>query len=140
GIDLRLEGIVEPAPDAPILGTLSVRAGDRLRWLGVGAAQTSEDEGMSIFRGVVQYPENLRLVATAPVLRPFYEAAPGTRVRILGVFKPDLRWFLVGEIQVIARSEEQSSKPPNLKVQVNFKDQTAQTSNWKVGAWDLDIT
>jgi hypothetical protein len=101
GVDLRLEGIVEPAPDVVVFGTLRVRAGDRLRTLGVVAAQTSAEEGMSIFRGVALYPENLRLIGSEAVLRPFYEAPPGTRVRILGVFKPDLRWLLVGEIRVV---------------------------------------
>jgi hypothetical protein len=101
GIDLRVEGIVDPAPDATGFGTLSVRAGDRLRSIGVVAAQTSDEEGMSIFRGVVLYPENLRLIGSPALLRPFYDAPPGTRVRILGLFKPNLRWLLVGEIEVM---------------------------------------
>ena len=101
GVDLRVEGIVDSAPDPKALGALSIRVGDRLRGFEVHAAQAAGEEGMSIFRGVIQYPENLRLIGSDAVLQPFYEAPPGTRIRVLGIFKPDIRWLLVGEIQVV---------------------------------------
>jgi hypothetical protein len=102
GDDLRLEGILDPAPDAPRLGMLVIRAADSQRTLAVAAAQTSFEEGMVIFQPVAQYAWNVQLVGDESVLRAFRTAAPRSHVRILGLFQPAARRFLVSEIEVRA--------------------------------------
>ena len=102
GDDLRLEGIVDPAPDAPRLGTLVIRVAGGQRTLAVAAAQTSFEEGMAIFQPVAQYAWNVQLVGAESTLRGFHAAAPGSHVRILGLFQPAARRLLVSEIEVRA--------------------------------------
>ncbi len=101
GRDLRLAGVVDAPATITGLGTLRIRIGDRQRTLTVTAAQTSAEEGMAIFRQVIQYRENLRLVAAEPVLRAIRLAAPGTPVRIVGFFQPDIRNVLVSSIELV---------------------------------------
>ena len=98
GRDLRVHGIIDPGASTPRLGTLTVRSGDRLRTLAVEAAQTSVEEGMSIFRWVDQYPESLHLIGRQCDLAAFKAAAPGTAVRILGLLQPDTGALLISEI------------------------------------------
>lgn len=100
GRDLRLAGVVDAPATITGLGTLRIRIGDRHRILTVTAAQTSAEEGMAIFRQVIQYRENLRLVGAEPILRPLRVAAPGTPVRIVGLFQPDIRSVLVSSIEL----------------------------------------
>jgi hypothetical protein len=100
GDDLRLEGIVDPGPETPRLGTLVIRAADSQRTLAVAAAQTSFEEGMVIFQPVAQYAWNVQLVGAESILRGFRAAAPGSHVRILGLFQPAARRLLVSEIEV----------------------------------------
>jgi hypothetical protein len=98
GRDLRVRGIIDSPVSTSRLGTLTVRAGDRLHTLTITAAQTSVAEGMSIFRAVDQYPESLHLIGDEADLAAFNAAAPGTCVRILGLFQPDTGALLISEM------------------------------------------
>ncbi|MFQ5666161.1 MAG: hypothetical protein ACE5I7_06970 [Candidatus Binatia bacterium] len=105
GYHMRIEGVIDPtAPPSP-QSILTVRGGNRLRILAVEDAQGTLGEGMSAFRNVIQYTENLHLVGSDAMLRPFHEAAPGSRLRILGLFQPDSRSLVVGQIVVVASTQ-----------------------------------
>jgi hypothetical protein len=86
GQDLRLEGIVDPskAQEEQALGTIKIRAGNTARKFGVIRAQTSRTEGMSLFNRSELNPEQLLLYAKPAMLDVFRNAAPGTRLRMLG--------------------------------------------------------
>lgn len=89
GQDLRLEGIVEPPDGADTLGTIKIRAGSTVRRFGVLRAQTSRTEGMSLFNRSELHPEQLLLRGTADQMATFRNAAPGTRLRMLGRYQGD---------------------------------------------------
>ena len=100
GHSLRLEGIVEPAKDADILGEIQIRGGDQLRRFGVTSAIAPGEDGMAIFRNQQLRRETFKLVARHDVLRIFADAAPGSRLRMLGVLQPDS--FLIASIEPVA--------------------------------------
>jgi hypothetical protein len=100
GHSLRLEGIVEPAPDADILGEIQIRGGDKLRRFGVTSAIAPGEDGMAIFRNQQLRRETFKLVAKPEVLRIFGDAPPGSRLRMLGVLQPDS--FLIASIEPLA--------------------------------------
>ena len=99
GRDLRVDGIIDPEAHTPRLGTLTVRSGGRLRTLAVEAAQTSVEEGMTIFRWVDQYPESLHLIGRPHDLAAYAVAPAGTAVRIVGLLQPDTGTVLISEIR-----------------------------------------
>lgn len=91
GQDLRLEGIVAPdeAAKAQALGTIKIRAGTAVREFAVIRAQTAQTEGMSLFNRSELHPEQLLLRAQDAMLDVFRNAAPGTRLRMLGRYVQD---------------------------------------------------
>jgi hypothetical protein len=99
GHDLRLEGIVEPVAGAEILGEIRILAGDTVRRFGVTSAISAGEEGMAIFRNQKLRPVTFKLVAKADVLQIFRAAAPGTRLRMIGLLQPDS--FLIASIEVL---------------------------------------
>jgi hypothetical protein len=99
GQDLRLEGIVEPANDAKVLGRIKVVAGDQTRKLGVIRAQTPRAEGMALFRRSSLNPFQLLLRGDAAQLATFASAPAGTRLRMLGRYTGDD--FILAEITVV---------------------------------------
>lgn len=98
GEDLRLEGIVEPPDGADTLGTIKIRAGSTVRRFGVLRAQTSRTEGMSLFNRSELHPEQLLLRGTKDQMATFQNAAPGTRLRMLGRYQGDA--LLLAEIEL----------------------------------------
>ncbi|MGH7787252.1 MAG: hypothetical protein ACRERC_10330 [Candidatus Binatia bacterium] len=99
GQDLRLEGIVEPPAGAATLGDIRIRGGGVVRRFGVIHAQTSRTEGMSLFRRSSLNPFQLLLRANSQMTATFTEAAPGTRLRMLGRYVGDD--FILAEITVV---------------------------------------
>jgi hypothetical protein len=89
GSDLRLNGIVDPAPGAATLGTIKIRAGDMVRKFGVLRAQTAQVEGMSLFNRSELHPEQLLLRASKDQLDVFRTAPPGAVVQMLGRYQGD---------------------------------------------------
>jgi hypothetical protein len=100
GHSLRLEGIVESGEGADVLGEIHIRAGDMLRSFGVTAAIAPGEEGMAIFRNQALRRETFKLVAKEDMLQNFNHAAPGTKLRMIGVLQPDS--FLLASIEVLA--------------------------------------
>lgn len=100
GSDLRLNGIVDPAPDANTLGTIKIRAGDMVRKFGVLRAQTAQVEGMSLFNRSELHPEQLLLRAPKDQLEVFRTAPPGAVVQMLGRYQGDD--YLLATITVVA--------------------------------------
>jgi hypothetical protein len=102
GHSLRLEGFVEPAEDADVLGEISIRSGDMLRRFGVTSAIAPGEDSMAIFRNQTLRRETFKLVAKTNMLQNFNQAAPGTKLRMTGVLQPDS--FLISSIEVLAPS------------------------------------
>jgi hypothetical protein len=99
GSDLRLNGIVDPAPGADTLGTIKIRAGDMVRRFGVQRAQTAQVEGMSLFNRSELHPEQLLLRAPEDQLDAFRTAPPGAVVQMLGRYQGDD--YLLATITVV---------------------------------------
>jgi hypothetical protein len=99
GSDLRLNGIVDPAPSAGTLGTIKIRAGDMVRKFGVLRAQTAQVEGMSLFNRSELHPEQLLLRASKDQLDVFRTAPPGAVVQMLGRYQGDD--YLLATITVV---------------------------------------
>src|SRR5262245_12590145 len=91
GQDLRLDGIVEPSETAEkqALGTIRIRAGKVVRKFAVIIAQTAQTEGMSLFNRSDLHPEQLLLYGNNAMLDAFRNAAPGTRMQMLGRYQGD---------------------------------------------------
>ena len=89
GQDLRLNGIVDPLPDANTLGTIKIRADDMVRNFGVLRAQTAQVEGMSLFNRSELHPEQLLLRGDKAQLGTFRNAPPGATLQMLGRYQQD---------------------------------------------------
>jgi len=89
GASLRLNGIVDPLPNADTLGTIRIRAGNMVRRFGVLRAQTPQVEGMSLFNRSELHPEQLLLRGDTQQLDVFRTAPPGTVVEMLGRYQQD---------------------------------------------------
>ena len=89
GVDVRLEGVVEPAAGFEALAVLRIRAGDRVRRFAVRSARSTQGEGMSLFRRFTLQAENLQLIGAAPLLQRFHEARAGTPLRLVGRLQSD---------------------------------------------------
>jgi hypothetical protein len=99
GHSLRLEGIVEPAEDADVLGEIQIRAGEKLRRFGVTSAIAPGEDGMAIFRNQTLRRETFKLVAKEDMLQIFGDAPPAARLRMIGVLNPDS--LILASIDVI---------------------------------------
>lgn len=106
GIDLNLEGIVDPGPAAQVLGVLEVGAAGHTRKFGVVHARSSAGEGMSLFRAGALYPENLEILGRDSELRVFNESPAGTTLRMLGRLYPQK--LIVGEVSVAESNSERT--------------------------------
>jgi hypothetical protein len=108
GVDVRLEGVVEPVAGFEALGVLRIRAGDRVRRFAVQSARSTQGEGMSLFKRFALQAENLKLLGAAPLLERFGEAPAGTRLRLVGRLQSDR--FVLAEV---ARIEAPAPAPGN---------------------------
>lgn len=99
GHTLRLEGVVEPAEDADVLGEIRIRAEKEVRRFGVMSAIAPGEDGMAIFRNQNLYPVTFNLVANEKMMQAFQDAAPGTKLHMMGVLQPDS--FLLASLDVV---------------------------------------
>jgi len=99
GHTLRLEGIVEPAEDADVLGEVRIRAERDVRRFGVISAIAPGEDGMAIFRNQNLYPVTFNLVANEEMMHTFQDAAPGAKIKMMGVLQPDS--FLLASLDVV---------------------------------------
>ena len=99
---LRLDGYVGPPPEGRReRADLSLRAGEKdVRFQVTSATVLSGDvTASSIFSRVRPFRPNFILRGKQDVLREVADASPGTRLRIIGGWRPGSRDFLVSSIE-----------------------------------------
>lgn len=99
---LRLDGYVGPPPEGRReRADLSLRAGDKdVRFQVTSATVLSGDvTASSIFSRVRPYRPNFVLRGKRELVGQVEDAAPGTRLRIIGGWRPGSRDFLVASIE-----------------------------------------
>ena len=107
---LRLEGVIEPTPDA------SKRAGgftvasfaflgdhsEESRWLSVTDARTvgtdTAVDGKDVLEAVAPFEPNLLVAGTADVVADMRDAPPGTALRVEGLVEPGSRIYYLRSV------------------------------------------
>jgi len=107
---LRLEGVIEPTPDASkraggfavaSFGFLGDPSGES-RWLSVTDARTVGTEtavdGKDVLEAVAPFEPNLLVAGTADVVADMRDAPPGTALRVEGLVEPGSRLYYLRSV------------------------------------------
>jgi len=107
---LRLEGVIEPTPDASKrVGGFTVASfgflgdhSEESRWLSVTDARTVGTDiavdGKDVLEAVAPFEPNLVVAGTADVVADMRDAPPGTALRVEGLVEPGSRIYYLRSV------------------------------------------